>query len=252
MPSVWYDTSGEGDAVVFLAGGMLDSRQWDEQLPVVARTHRAIRIDTRGYGKSPTPSQPFVAYEDVADVLRELTIPRASFVGSSLGGRIAIDFAIAHPEMTNALLLAAPGVSGYVPSESTMRDLASVFAAKTPDEMIAAMLALPTMAPRPDRVEARERFVAMLRDGIRGVSLAPFYRELDPPAMSRLAEVKVPVTLVLGDADHQDLVDLADKIQREVAGVKRITVPGARHLVNMDEPEAFNRILEDWLLHLQS
>jgi len=108
------------------------------------------------------------------------------------------------------------------------------------------------MAPRPDRPKAREHFVEMLRDGIRGISLAPFYRELDPPAMARLAEVKAPVTLVLGEADHQDLAGLADKIEREVADVKRITVPGARHLVNMDEPEAFNRILEDWLLHLQS
>lgn len=233
--TIWYESAGGGDAVVFLPAGMLDSRQWDEQFALASRTHRAVRLDFRGSGKTPAASEPFLAYEDVAEVLRELGIQQAIVVGNSLGGRVAIDLAIAHPELVASLLLVAPGISGYVLSDETRRELAALMAvAGDIDRFLAAFMAHPTMAPTRGRAIVER----MLRDNQPMFASFAFYRELEPPAIGRIAELRQPHIVVTGSDDHRDLIELADSL-----GGTRIVVPNARHLVNFDQPERFNEIL---------
>lgn len=67
----------------------MDLRQWDEQMPALARAHRVVRYDVRGRGRSDAATEGYAAHEDVADLLRDLAIERASVVGHSMGGQIA-------------------------------------------------------------------------------------------------------------------------------------------------------------------
>src|SRR5215831_13128231 len=95
-----YDSAGQGTAVVFLNGGLLDRRQWDGQFTFFARNYRTIRYDLRSSGDSETTpsSDPFTHHEDLLRLLQALKIDRASLVGLS-NYAIALDFALAYPQV---------------------------------------------------------------------------------------------------------------------------------------------------------
>jgi pimeloyl-ACP methyl ester carboxylesterase len=109
-----WESAGEGPAVVFLHPGLWDGRVWDEQFAVFSRTYRVLRFDFRGYGRSsrPDPGLPYSHVSDLSAVMDAAGIERASLVGNSMGGRVAIDFALTHPERVDALVLAATNVGG--------------------------------------------------------------------------------------------------------------------------------------------
>src|SRR6516164_9757541 len=98
-PVLYFETAGQGPAVVLIHGGNLDRRMWDDQFQEFAKHFQVIRYDVRTYGLSDLPSKPFSDVEDLASLLRFLHIQKAHLVGLSLGGRIIIDFALEHPEM---------------------------------------------------------------------------------------------------------------------------------------------------------
>src|SRR5881628_1352773 len=110
---LYYESFGSGPTVVLLHGGNLDRRMWDEQVTVLAPHFRVIRYDARGFGRSGPADTAFQAHADLYALLRRLAVRRASLVGLSLGGRIAVDFTLDHPEMVYKLVLAGSGLSGW-------------------------------------------------------------------------------------------------------------------------------------------
>lgn len=116
-----WESAGEGPGVVFLHPGLWDSRVWDEQFGVFSRTYRVLRYDLRGYGSSsrPEPSRPYSHVADLAAVMDAAGVDRAAMIGNSMGGRVAIDFALTYPGRVAALILAAPALGGF---EGTQRE----------------------------------------------------------------------------------------------------------------------------------
>ena len=110
--SLFYEAAGAGDAIVFIHGGNLDHRMWDAQFVLLQRTHRVIRYDARGFGISSAVDRSFRAPDDLAALLRAHGIAKATLVGLSMGGGIAIDFALAYPDMVHRLVLASPSITG--------------------------------------------------------------------------------------------------------------------------------------------
>src|SRR5437660_12337913 len=110
---IYYEVAGQGHPLVLIHGGQLDRRMWDEQFQFFASRYKVIRYDVRGFGQSPAANKPFSQSEDLATVLKCAKADKAYVVGLSLGGRIAIDFTLAHPEMVDALIPVAPGLSGF-------------------------------------------------------------------------------------------------------------------------------------------
>ncbi len=94
---LFYEVRGTGSPVVLIHGGQLDCRMWDDQLTALAQHFRVIRYDVRGYGGSVQPDMLYSDADDLAGLLDYLKVNKAHIVGLSLGGRIAIDFAVAHP-----------------------------------------------------------------------------------------------------------------------------------------------------------
>lgn len=108
-----YDEAGTGEPLLLVHAGIVDRRMWDDALPALAERFRVIRPDLRGYGDTPLPSGEFVYAADLVALLRALGMARASIVGVSLGGHVALDVAIAHPEVVKRLVLVAPGIDGW-------------------------------------------------------------------------------------------------------------------------------------------
>jgi 3-oxoadipate enol-lactonase len=116
---LYHQQTGAGPAVVLLHAGICDSRMWDPQWVTFPRTHRTIRYDQRGYGRSPLPPGSWSDALDLIGLLEDLGIQRAALVGVSRGGRIALELAVARPDLVGALVLVGAGLPGHDWSEST-------------------------------------------------------------------------------------------------------------------------------------
>lgn len=110
---IYYEEMGTGKPLVMIHGGLLDRRMWDDQFAVFAGSYRVIRYDARGHGLSKAPSGTYSHHEDLKKLLDALKVERAAIMGLSMGGYIAIDFALAYPDRVSALVLVAPGLTGY-------------------------------------------------------------------------------------------------------------------------------------------
>ncbi|KAA0253783.1 MAG: alpha/beta fold hydrolase [Acidobacteria bacterium] len=250
--SLFYEERGTGPAVILLHGGMLDHRMWDPQMDGLARSFRVIRYDVAGHGRSKAPEGPWRDYEHLGLLMDALKVESASLVGLSLGGRVAIDFAIAHPERVRALALFDPGLSGF---PFTGRDWAGRIAergrarragdaGKVADLFLRSWLAGPHRTPAQvePAVWAKAREMALPN----ALTVAQG-SELEPPAVGRLGEVKAPVLLVEGELDCEDIHLIARLVERRVPGTRRVVVPGVAHMPTMERPAEVNRLLLEFL-----
>lgn len=104
--------------------GICDSRMWDPQWDAFPAAHRTVRYDLRGFGHSPLPPEPYSHARDLVALLERLGIQQATLVGASLGGRVALEVAVTHPEVVDALILAdaaLPGLPGRTSCERSGR-----------------------------------------------------------------------------------------------------------------------------------
>ncbi len=195
---LYYEIRGSGDPVVLLEGGGLDRRLWDDQFEVFARSYRVVRMDVRGFGKSADVSGPYQSHEDLHGLLEALGISRAHLVGLSLGGRIAIDFALTYPNMVSSLVLVGPGLSGFPASDTKYEWLGPIIKAIAAHDATAAVdawLESDYMKPAATNSRTRDRVRALAHDNAR-VWLQPFTElPLSPPAFTHaLARFERPLS----------------------------------------------------------
>lgn len=230
---VWAeDSGGDGAALVLLHPGWGDSSIW---LPVLARLpaqYRVIRYDTRGFGKSPAPAAPFSQLGDLAGVLDSRGADRVVLVGHSGGGGTAIGLALADPVRVSGLLLLAPGVPDYPwpPDDPYGRQFDQLYAAGDREGL--AELGLRTWAA----AGADQAAQAQVRGAVDAFFRVGDYERPDPPAYSRLGQVRAPATVVVGDREYPMVARCAADIAARIRGCRQIAAPGADHLLPLRAP----------------
>jgi pimeloyl-ACP methyl ester carboxylesterase len=239
-----YETAGKGRTIVLIHGGLVDRRMWDAQFKKFAEKYRVIRYDLRGFGKSQFPTAPYSHVEDLYNLLKFLKIERAAVLGLSLGGTIAIDFALEHPEMVEALILAGSAIRGYkyVP----VGDRSAIFQAagkKEVEKAVALWLADPVFSTAQNRPAAFASMRAMLTDNFKAWSSIP--PELTKwPAYSsieRLAEIKAPALVLVGDRDNANILGIADILAAKIVRAQKIVYRETGHHLNLERPGKFNK-----------
>lgn len=247
-----YDVRGSGPTVVLIHGGVLDRRMWDREADAWSSRFRVVRYDLRGHGASADVTGPFSPLDDLSAVLDAVGAQRAHLVGLSLGGRVALDFAIERPQRVDRLVLAGAFPSGARTTEAPPGIDSLMAAARRGDVDRAAALAadMPAFLAPPAKARWVRGLVMANARLFRQSPLAE--RPISPPAMARLAEVRVPTLVVVGDKESRDILIAADSLTRGIRGVTRVTVPGAGHLVNVWAPEAFDRAVMEFLRPPQS
>jgi pimeloyl-ACP methyl ester carboxylesterase len=113
---LYYETAGEGPALVLIHADFLDHRMWEPQFESLAQDHRAVRYDARGHGRSTVPGGPYSDGEDLRALLDHLGIASAYLVGLAHGARIASEFAAAEPRRVRGLVLAAGAPPDFEPT----------------------------------------------------------------------------------------------------------------------------------------
>jgi len=249
---LYYEVAGEWPALVLIHAGIADSRMWDGQFQQFAQRHRVIRYDARGYGRSDMPAGPYATREDLYGLLRSLSVEQAALVGLSMGGGTAIDFTLEHPEMVSALVPVAAGLGGYQDSDLLKRyDEEESAALARGDTEAVVEINLRTWVDGPVRLPdavgpaVREKVSRMMRDASTATEGRP--QRLDPPAITRLGEIRTPTLVIVGDADVPDMLTIADLLASGIAGARQVIIPGVAHMVNMERPAEFNQIVLDFL-----
>jgi len=253
---LYYEVRGTGEPLVLIHGGMLDSRMWDDQIGVYTKTHRVLRYDVRGFGGSVRPpDQGYSDADDLASLLDYLEMPEVHLVGLSLGGRIALDFVVTRPERVRSLVLAGAGLAGYdkPDPEGDERMWMCILAARDHGSEKATDLWLkdPYMAPAMEnpRLAKRLRHLA-LENAYNWLENPILQRSPQPPAAKRLGDVKAPTLVILGARDVPRAHAIGDALLKGIKGSKKVVIPKAGHMVNMENPVDFNRAALEFLKQL--
>lgn len=256
---LYYEVLGEGHPLVLIHGGYMDRRMWDDQFGVFAENYRVIRYDVRGFGITELPQVPYSDRQDLYELLKFLGVEKAHLLGLSLGGEIAIDFTLEHPEMVDALVLVGSPVHGFprelmFTEEQLRRQIQrwAPFEKAMQERDIPAMVDLlmqdDTLVPSPQYPSARQRVRENLSEYSFAWVLDPAPKqELVPAAYERLTEIRVPTLIIVGGEDHFVLHKSADKLEQDIAGARKVTISETHHMPNMEKPEEFNRIVLNFL-----
>ncbi|MER5490220.1 alpha/beta hydrolase [Streptomyces sp. NPDC002490] len=251
-----YRDLGSGDPVVLLHPGFLDHRFHDGHLPALAAAgHRVIAPDARGHGRSANGTRPFRWADDLAALLRHLDTGPAVLVGVSMGGAIATDTALEHPDLVRALVVCGAVTSQFTYTDPWAVDVQSAFlgalAAGDAERWLAEFL---RFAPGPHRTfdqvdpELLDRIGEMARHTL--AKHAPGETDHRVPVTdtrARIARVTVPVLVVNGALDSPDLLAEGAELARTVPHGRSRVIPDAAHYAPLERPEAFLAVLGDFL-----
>ena len=244
-----YEVHGDGPPLVLIEGAGLDLRMWDDQVEPLARSYRVIRYDVRGWGRSARTRKPFQHHEDLYELIRHLGVDPTRVVGLSLGARIALDLCLQHPEVVRCLVLAGPGLSGFKwPPDRSMLPMIEAIGANDLVGAADRWLEHEYMAAAMELPHLRDRLRRLARENSHIYEKLPNAEiELEPPAIDRLSEIRVPTLLLIGTRDVTDIQTIADLLTSEVADLTRVDFENAGHVLNMEQPERFNREVLDFL-----
>ncbi len=261
---LYYEVAGEEHAeypIVMIHGGLVDRRLWDDQFEVFALHYPVIRYDMRGFGDSGLVKKdtPFSLEEDLYQLLQFLGVKKAYVIGLSMGGGMAINFTLAHPEMVAALIPVAAGLGGFeAPKDEEERNrqlwTEEEEALKRGDLAGAVDVSLkmwtdgPLRSPGQVDPAVRQRVREMtMHNYERGDDQDVGPQEMEPPAATRLDAIQVPTLIIVGDKDVRTILLIADKLDAQIAGAKKVVIPNTAHHLNLEQPALFNETVLDFL-----
>lgn len=253
---IYYEVEGDGHPLLLIHGGLGSLRMWDGQMPAFAERYRVIRYDTRGFGRTETDDVEFTNRGDAVAVLDHVGAGSAYVVGQSRGGVIALDLALDRPERVDGLVSVAGGIGGYeaerpVGTAPPWEEMERLWESKD----WAGLAELETQVWVDGWGQPSTRVDPELRRTVSGWILANYQAEkaegkpqaLDPPAAQRLDELRVPTLVVIGEADEAGSVAAERLLAASVAAARVVEFPGVAHMIHLEEPERFNRLVLDFL-----
>lgn len=238
-----YEVSGSGFPVLLSHGYSATRRMWDGQHRAFT-DHQVISWSMRGHGQTESPHDPSkysadLTVADMAALLRHVGAPRAVIGGLSLGGYASLGFYLAHPEMVRALVICDSG-PGYRNAEA--RAAWNQRAHERAAELESRGLdALSGRSREMREAMGEHRSAQGLAHAARGMLAQEGAQVIDG-----LAGVRVPTLIIVGDQD-QPFIAPCEYMAKKIPGARLEVIAGAGHSSNLDQPEAFNRVLRDFL-----
>ena len=246
---LYYERAGDGFPVVLIHPNLWDSRIWDPQFEEFARHHDVVRYDIRGYGRSDVPVRAYSDMRDLLYLLGELGIGRCALVGCALGAQLAIDLAIAQPEIVDAIVAVSPGLTGHAWGDDGVRALVEeIDGSLRIGNLEGAMeLELAVWAPLRSDPAADEKIRSIAMENAHVLRLDDGLAETPPSAVPHLGEIRAATLIVIGDRDIGEIHHIADELAGGIPGASKRVIAEADHLVNVRKPEKFNRLVLDFL-----
>jgi pimeloyl-ACP methyl ester carboxylesterase len=257
---LFVEETGSGYPVVFVHELYSDCREWEAQVRWLSRFYRSVTFNARGYPPSDVPSDPNLygyqfAVDDIAAVMRGVGISRAHIVGLSMGAYAALLFGLKYPDMASALVVAAVG-SGSPAADRAEFVANAEASAKAYLEQGAAAMA-EAVGQGPTRVQLQrkdprgfEQFIQHLREhSAEGMSNTLSRYQARRPSLhdfrEQFAKLEIPVLLMAGDEDEPCL-ETSLFLKKTIPNAGLWICPHTGHAINLEEPAAFNRMVQDF------
>lgn len=237
---IHYQVHGDGPVILLTHGFSATSAMWEGQVAALSRRFKLVTWDMRGHGESDYPEDPSAYSEeatvaDMAALLDAVGARSAVIGGLSLGGYMSLAFHRAHPARTRALLIIDTG-PGY--RNPAAREGWNENALRRADEL--ERHGLPAEVGAEVRI-ARHRDASGLARAARGM-----LTQRDSRVIDSLPQIAVP-TVVIAGAEDTPFLAATDYMASRIPGARKVVIPNAGHAANIDQPEAFNAALLDFL-----
>jgi len=258
--SLYYEDTGQGETILFLHEFAGDHRSWEGQVRYFSRTHRCIVMSSRGYPPSDVPETETdysqdIAIADVIALLDHLDIKTAIIVGLSMGAYTALRIALSYPDRVCAVVAASGGAGSYPEHLETFRADAHGMA----DNMIATdSVPADGFANGPTRIQLKLKDLREwqeFRDHLDehsplGSAMTLRKVQAGRPSLfdfkAEFNQLNCPVLLMVGDEDDPCL-DVNLFLKRNIPRAGLAVVPKSGHLLNLEDPANFNRMLANFL-----
>jgi len=257
--SIYYEVSGDGPAVALVHSGLTDCRMWDAQVAALSPTYRVVRHDHRGFGRSSSPAGPAWPHRDLGAVLDAVGADSVVLVGSSFGGTVSLDYALANRGRVRGLVLIGGGISGKSRPED-VKDFAAQVDELATKGAIDAANELEIRFWIDGRGRSAEQVDPSFRARVKAMNAESWarseenekmeYKALDPPAIGRLEELAAPTLAVVGEYEREHGYENAELLASRVPGARMEVIAASGHLPSMERPQEFNRLLLDFLRSL--
>jgi len=261
-----YEEAGSGTPMVFVHEFAGDSRSWELQLRFFARRYRCVAFNARGYPPSAVPSDPAAysqdrATDDIAAVITSLGLAPAHVVGLSMGAFATLHLGLRHPALARSLTAAGVGYGAAPGARDQFREEVAATAAKIREQGMATMAG--TYARGPTRLifEEKDRrgyaeFAAQLAEhSTEGSALTMLGVQRERPNLFDLAEkfraYTTPLLVIAGDEDEPTL-EPALFLKRTIPTSALAVMPKAGHAMNLEDPDAFNRLVLDFVTQVDA
>lgn len=256
--TIYYESAGQGEAVVLSHAAFIDSRMFDAQWQALAAQYQVIRYDMIGFGQSSPATGPRCRRDDLRYLLDHLGIEKAHFIGCSNGGQLSLDLGLEMPERVLSMTLVDATPSGFEPQGAPPRYIMEMIGAmQNGDTELANELATRIWFDGPYR-EPNE-VDSNLRNSILSMNRIPIIQNtfgiadmqptnpLDPPALTRLNEVTWPTLIVAGKLDDPSVLQAADIMAESMPQAQKVVIDHTAHVPSYERPDVFNPMLLNFL-----
>lgn len=258
----YYEENGQGPPVVLIHGHSADLRLWASQVPaLVDGGYRVIRYDVRGHGRGTVPPSGYTWENysgDLRDLLDHLGLrppTRAHLVGLSMGGAIAMQFALDQPARVTSLTLVDSALPGLTYSEEFSQVIEEMVAAVRREGPRAALERLWLTHPLFDGIRRFPERFELLKSIVLDYAAADYldetvYPQPERQIVDRLSEIQAPTLVLVGELDLPDFRLIAEILAANIPGARYRVIADAGHVSNLEQPEAFNEALVRFLKEL--
>jgi len=251
--SMNYEIKGTGGNIVLIHGLGDNLNMWYHQVPVFSKSYRVITYDVRGSGKTESPEGEYsisLLAKDAYELMRGIKVEGAYFLGYSMGGHVALQLALSHPEMAKALILANSSVGLAPPSPEALERRRLMMELLDKGDMQKFTEIMTTNAFSPDfesknPVEFKKYMEVKSQNKLDGIGrlMQMLGTPASPPDLSK---VQCPVLLIVGEKDQYMGVAQAKQASEMIAGSKVVILPTG-HAAAIEMPDKFNAAVFEFL-----
>jgi pimeloyl-ACP methyl ester carboxylesterase len=250
---LWVEQEGEGDDVLFISGLADEGACWVDQVAGLKDRYRLTTFDNRGVGRSSTPDGPFAIADFAADtvaLMDDLALERPHVVGSSMGGAIAQEIALAHPERVRSLVLNGTWCRGDRFLHEVFRNW--MWSAEKADSIrdFLVTVNLWCFSPRIWNEGTMEEWITAAEASPYAQSVDAFCRSaqalIDHDSADRIGAIQEPTLVTVGELDLAVPPRFSEALVQRIPGARLVVIPAVGHQPFQETPQEYNRLLTDF------
>jgi 3-oxoadipate enol-lactonase len=248
--SLYYDTTGQGQPLVFINGLGSSTRDWDRQVAEFSRTYQVITYDLRGHGRSDKPAGPYSISQfaaDTAGLLNALGVTSAHIVGISLGGGVAFQLALDYPQLVKTMTIvnSAPAMVGITPDAQKEVERRVAIVRQMGMRAMGEALA-PNLFPKPEHAALRQPFIERWAENDPQAYIEATLSMVGWNVTDRLGSIRCPALVIAADQDYSP-VAVKEAYVKLLPDAQLVVIADAHHATPIERPQEFNAALAQFL-----